>query len=94
MLSNLAKVINFNKPFYATDLELKGGDVSALQHYELVKETGETRTVYLDLCDDFAKKITVKEWVVNPKAIQKALEDARKTLNELQFIIDALEAFV
>lgn len=92
MISNYAKAVDFGRAFYASDLELNGGAINALQRHGLIKETGETRTLYVDLFDDWAKKVTVKQWVVNPKAAQRVLKNARKALDEAQFVINALEA--
>lgn len=65
--ASLAVVHHSNSPFYASDLDLNGGQINALACYGFIKPTGKTKAYYLDLDEDYARRVTVKEWKVNIK---------------------------
>ena len=63
--ASLAVVHHSDSPFYASDLDLNGGQINALACYGFIKPTGKTKAYYLDLDEDYARRVTVKEWKVN-----------------------------
>jgi hypothetical protein len=91
-------VIHHDKsPFYASDLDLNGGQISALSGHGFIKPTGKTKAYYLDLDDGYARRVTVKEWKVNVKrmndfftnTLPAQIEQLQTLLNVTQ---DALNA--
>ena len=62
---NYVKVVSMKgNPFYASDLGLLGGHIGGLHHLGLIKPTGNTKTMTIQLeWDEEPRQVTVKEWV-------------------------------
>lgn len=72
VLANYLHARTYNKPFYAVDLELNGGQINALSVNGLIEPTGNIKEVDLILKtwsdEKFVKTVKVKEWrCVNEK---------------------------
>lgn len=50
------------RTFYASDFDLCGGTISALQGYGLIQSTGKTKEVFVPVDDELYRKIEVSEW--------------------------------
>lgn len=72
ILANYLHARAYNKPFYAVDLGLNGGQINALRINGLIEPTGNIKEVDLILKtwsdEKFVKTVKVKEWrCVNKK---------------------------
>lgn len=73
VLANYLRARTYNKPFYAEDLGLNGGQINGLRINGLIEPTGNTREVdlVLDTWGDgekLIKTVKIKEWrCVNEK---------------------------
>lgn len=72
VLANYLHARTYNKPFYAVDLGLNGGQINALRVNGLIEPTGNIKEVDLILKtwsdEKFVKTVKVKEWrCVNEK---------------------------
>lgn len=72
VLANYLHARAYNKPFYAVDLGLNGGQINALSVNGLIEPTGNIKEVDLILKtwsdEKFVKTVKVKEWrCVNEK---------------------------
>lgn len=72
VLANYLHARAYNKPFYAEDLGLNGGQINGLRINGLIEPTGNTKEVELVLKtwsdEKFVKTVKVKEWkCVNEK---------------------------
>lgn len=72
VLTNYLRARTYNKPFYAEDLGLNGGQINGLRINGLIEPTGNTKEVdlVLDTWSDgkLIKTVKVKEWrCVNEK---------------------------
>lgn len=72
VLANYLRARTYNKPFYAVDLGLNGGQINALRINGLIEPTGNTKEVELVLKtwsdEKFVKTIKIQEWrCVNEK---------------------------
>ena len=87
--ASLAVVHHSNAPFYASDLDLNGGQINALAGAGFITPTGKTKAYYLDLDEDYARRVTVKQWKVNirymnnffTEALPAQIEQLEKLLN-------------
>ena len=95
--ASLSIIHHSDSPFYASDLDLNGGQINALAGYGFIKPTGKTKAYYLDLDDDYARRVTVKEWKVNVKqmngffthTLPAQIEQLQKLLNVTQAALNA-----
>ena len=88
----IIKLVNVTEPFYASDYNIAGGTISALDNiYGFVKETGNTKEYLINLYDDMYKKVTVKEWQVIPSARIGVLKQIQKELTEMKKLIRTWE---
>lgn len=66
VIANYFQARAYNKPFYAVDLGLNGGQINALSVNGLIEPTGNTTEVDLVLKtwsdEKFVKTVKVKEW--------------------------------
>jgi hypothetical protein len=66
-LKNSLAVRAYGKPFYASDLGLKGGEITGLLYHGFIKPTGNTKKEMIPIdCwsgDDIYREVEVKEWV-------------------------------
>ena len=77
VLISLMKIVSSGKDtFYASDVDLNGGQISALSGRAIILPTGNTKSVYVDFDDGYAKKVTAKEWKIN--------ENRRRDLSEYE----------
>ncbi len=84
----IIKLINVTEPFYASDYDIAGGTIGALDNvYGFVRETGNTKEYLINLYDDMYKKVTVKEWQVIPSARIGVLKQVQKELMEMKKLI-------
>lgn len=84
----IIKLINVTEPFYASDYDIAGGTISALDNiYGFVKETGNTKKYLINLYDDMYKKVTVKEWQVIPSARMGMLEQVLREVAEMKRLV-------
>lgn len=73
VLTNYLRARTYNKPFYAEDLGLNGGQINGLRINGLIEPTGNTKEVdlVLDAWSDgkeLIKTVKIKEWrCVNEK---------------------------
>jgi hypothetical protein len=73
VLTNYLRARTYNKPFYAVDLGLNGGQINGLRINGLIEPTGNTKVVDLviDTYSDgrkIIKTVEIKEWrCVNEK---------------------------
>jgi len=78
ILTAYAKILGTAKPFYADEFGINGGTMSALAYDGLVKETGNTKEIMIQLNSwdgDIYKKCTVKEWVtVRNSYVKRVME--------------------
>lgn len=88
----IIKLVNVTEPFYASDYDIAGGTISALDNiYEFVKATGNTKEYFINLYDDVYKKVTVKEWQVIPSARMRVLKQVQNELMEMKKLIHTWE---
>lgn len=84
----IIKLTNVTEPFYASDYDIAGGTISALDNvYGFVKKTGNTREYLINLYGDMSKKVTVKEWQVIPSARMEMLEEVLKEVAEMKRLV-------
>lgn len=84
----IIKLVNVTEPFYASDYDIAGGTISALDNiYGFVRETGNTKEYLINLYDDMYKKVTVKEWQVIPSARMGILEQVLKEVAEMKKLV-------
>jgi hypothetical protein len=94
VLTNLMRLLaTEGKPFYADEYDLSGGDMRDLHLFELVKPTGNTKQVEVNIVGWFGGpdryiKVDAKEWRLNPDVparvkqyIENAIADAKAVLN-------------
>lgn len=66
-IMNAMKVRAYDKPFYASDLGLNGGEINGLRANGYIKATGNTRKVMVPIDmwggDRIFKECEVKEWI-------------------------------
>lgn len=64
---NAMKVRAYDKPFYASDLGLNGGEINGLRVNGYIKPTGNTRKVMVPIDvwggDRIFKECEIKEWI-------------------------------
>lgn len=84
----IIKLTNVTEPFYASDYDIAGGTIGALDNvYGFVRETGNTKKYLINLYDDVYKKVTVKEWQVIPSARMEVLEEALREVAEMKRLV-------
>lgn len=84
----IIKLINVTEPFYASDYDIAGGTIGALDNvYGFVRETGNTKGYLINLYGDMYKKVTVKEWQVIPSARMGILEQVLKEVAEMKKLV-------
>lgn len=94
ILMNAARLLaTEGKPFYADEYNLSGGEMRDLHLYHLVKPTGNTKQVEVNIMGwyggpDRYIKVDAKEWRLNPdvpahvkRYIENAIADATAVLN-------------
>lgn len=86
----LTTIINYGKPFYADEVELNGGTIAALDKYDFIEETGETKTIIVDLYDNYCKKVEIKQWVINDKGIERAKREILKKMDLMTKFLDTI----
>lgn len=80
---------NGNKPFFAADLfgesESLGGWVNGLGMWNIIKPTGNTREIMIEVDDNLFRKCTVKEWTLNMNAtyLRTMLDEFRAAMIDL-----------
>ena len=94
-MKNMMKIATYGKPFYASDLGMNGGEISALTIHCFIVPTGKTRKTMVQIDtwrgDRIFKESTIKEWEFNPRhagewrevwgyEIGKAIKDAQDIL--------------
>lgn len=92
----MLKIMNVDRPFYASEFEINGGTMGGLMYWGLVKETGNTKTYYIDTYGNHAIKCEVKEWVVNKngfKKVKRYIEGELKQMENLIALSVMLENF-
>lgn len=88
----IIKLVNVTEPFYASDYDIAGGTISALDNiYEFVKATGNTKEYFINLYDDVYKKVTVKEWQVIPSAKMRVLKQVQNEVMEMKKLVRTWE---
>lgn len=84
----IIKLTNVTEPFYASDYDIAGGTIGALDNvYGFVRETGNTKEYLINLYGDMYKKVTVKEWQVIPSARMGMLEQVLKEVAEMKRLV-------
>ena len=63
-LMGYVRALNYGKPFYAADLGLNGGTIAAMEYYNYIRRTGNTKEYMVNLYDDVYKKVLVYEWTL------------------------------
>lgn len=56
------QVLTYGKPFYASDFDLSGGTISAMETYGLIQPTGNTKIGFAPVGGELYKKVEIKEW--------------------------------
>ena len=82
----IIKLANVTEPFYASDYDIAGGTIGALDNV-FVRETGNTKEYLINLYGDMYKKVTVKEWQVIPSARMEILEEVLKEVAEMKKLV-------
>ena len=62
ILMGYTKAMNRGKPFYAVELGLDGGTITAMSHRKWIRKTGNTKECMVNLYDDVYKKVYIYEW--------------------------------
>lgn len=84
----IIKLTNVTEPFYASDYDIAGGTIGALDNvYGFVRETGNTKGYLINLYGDMYKKVTVKEWQVIPSTRMGMLEQVLKEVAEMKRLV-------
>lgn len=84
----IIKLVNVTEPFYASDYDIAGGTIGALDKiYGFVRKTGNTKEYLINLYDDMYKKVTIKEWQVIPSARMGMLEQALREVAEMKRLV-------
>lgn len=65
---------NYDRPFYAEELHLNGGQIGALSCAGVIRFTGNTKKSYYDLDETHARICHVKEWKVNVRTFDYAVQ--------------------
>ena len=52
------------KTFYASDLDLNGGQINGLSYWNFIKKTGNKKEVWIDIDESTKKRSIVYEWEV------------------------------
>ena len=83
----LEKIIaNGNKPFYGNELfgthYKLGGWMNGLKYNGIIKETGKTKEMMLQIDDKLYRKCEIKEWKINidTQILHKILNEFKKEL--------------
>lgn len=50
------------RTFYASDFNLNGGTINALQGYGLIQKTGRTKEAFVPVDDELYRKVKIVEW--------------------------------
>lgn len=90
VLKNAVKVAMYGKPFYASDLELCGGNINGLLYHDLIKPTGNTKKIWVEIYEDTAKKCEVSEWIANFDEIRKLKKNIEKDIASLTSQLEIL----
>lgn len=64
--------------FYASDLGLNGGTIQSLYYYDYIDKTGNTKSYFIELGDDYYKKVEVYEWEVCFKKGSAYMRESRQ----------------
>lgn len=56
------QVLTYGKPFYASDFNLSGGTISAMETYGLIQPTGNTKIGFAPVGGELYRKVEIKEW--------------------------------
>lgn len=80
-----------DNPFYAADLHIDGGTMSALATRRLVRKTGNTKEVMVHIYDDMYKQVTVYEW--SGVAMSYDLEQLKRVYTQAKQAVEAYEQF-
>ena len=65
LIEKVKNFVNPNAPFYASDYGFSGSDMQSLSYTGIIRPTGNTREVMVEIGDNLYKKVTAKEWVVS-----------------------------
>lgn len=89
LVKNILKVMSQgDRPFYASDLDLNGGEINGLSDNRYIKPTGNTKTIMVPIStwgsDRIFKECKVKEWqAASPaESLSKFVDDSER-LDEL-----------
>jgi hypothetical protein len=88
-ISNVAKVIAYGKPFFASDLGFNGGEIRGMNYHGYIRATGKTRESFIPIDgwdDEFYRKVTVQEWELNPVAIASFKSELEKIIADLSVL--------
>ena len=90
-INGYAKILTMNgKPFWADDLGLSGGVISGLAAIEVIRPTGKTRDVMIDIGDGLYKKVQAKQWVFDSHMNKDHLKFLRDKAVQLVAAYDLL----
>ena len=81
--------LNYGKPFYAEELNLNGGQISALSCARVIRPTGNSKKSYYDLDDTHARICHVKEWRVDARNFDYAVQSLYGESRRLRDRIDS-----
>lgn len=95
VLTNLVRLLaTEGKPFYADEYDLSGGDMRDLHLYDLVKPTGNTKQVEVNIMGWYGEpdryiKVDAKEWRLNPDVPEWVRKDINKTIADATAVLNA-----
>ena len=81
--------LNYGKPFYAEELGLNGGQIGSLSCAGVIRPTGNTKKSYYDLDDTHARICHVKEWKVDVRNFDYAVQTLYSESRRLRDRIDS-----
>lgn len=73
-----------DKPFYASDLGLNGGQIVGLMSAHIIRSTGEFKKFYHDISDNFAVICKIWEWRVDTNRLHSMETDLEAAVRQTQ----------
>lgn len=86
--------VGIGVPFYASDIGI-GSYTNSLRTFLI--PTGNTRKEYIELGDDYCKRVEAKEWILSKKELDdysnrfiRDLKEAHDYIEAMQYLLDMM----
>ena len=90
----LIKVTNYIEDyFYASDLGLRGGTLTALEERGYIEKSGKTKEYLMEIGENVFRKVTVNEWhIINRRPPLWTRREFESTAAEILLCADLLRS--